>query len=271
MKPPFILSWMLAGFMTVQSILGRALPEQYRDTEWIRTTWIGNDWITLVVGTPLLVAALLLTRRGSIRGLLLWLGMLGYGVYNYAFYLFGAALNVFLPLYLAAFVLSAAALILALSRFPVREVTTWFKPRMPVRLIGGYLTFVAFGLTAVWMVAWAAYVFDGQTPPGGPEAFKVVAALDITLMVPPLAVGGILLWRRSPWGYVIATIAGVQGTLYLFILGVNSAVSIARDLEQAPGQLPIWGPLVVATAIATALLLVNAEGGDKNGFLRAGA
>lgn len=265
MKVPFVLSWMLAGCMAVQSILGRAFPEQYRDAEWIRTTWIGNDWITLALGTPLLVAALLLTRRGSTRGLLLWLGMLGYSVYNYAFYLFGAALNVFLPLYLAPFLLSAAALILALSRFPVTEVTTWFKPRTPVRFIGGYLTFVALGLTVVWMVAWAAYAFGGTSPPGGPEAFKVVAVLDITLMVPPLAIGGLLLWRRNPWGYILASIAGIQGTLYLFILGVNSAVGISRGLEQAPGQLPIWGPLVVATAIAATLLLVNVEGRATSG------
>lgn len=263
MHLPFVLSWMLVGCMAVQALLGRAFPGQYRDPEWIRMTWIGNDWITLVVAVPLLIAGLMLMRRGSIRGVLLWLGLLGYGLYNYAFYLVGAALNAFFPLYITSFLLAVVALILALARLPVAEAAGWFTPGTPVRLVGGYLAAVALGLTFIWMMAWAAYVFDGQPPPGGPEAFQIVAALDITLMVPPLAAGGVLLWRRRPWGYVIASIAGIQGTLYLFILGVNAAVGIARGLEQAPGQLPIWGPLVVATAIATALLLTNVKGLDR--------
>ena len=61
--------------------------------------------------------------------------------------------------------------------------------------------------------------------------------------MPALGSGGLLLWRRSAWGYLIATIAAIQGALYLLVLSVNSAVSIARGLEGAPGQLPIWGTL----------------------------
>ena len=60
------------------------------------------------------------TQRGSVRALLLWLGTLAYAVYNYAYYLFGAALNAFFPLYVAALITAALALILALfaiSRF----------------------------------------------------------------------------------------------------------------------------------------------------------
>ena len=43
MKVPFDLSVVLAGFMAVQSVLGLVFPEQYRDVEWIRATWFGND------------------------------------------------------------------------------------------------------------------------------------------------------------------------------------------------------------------------------------
>ena len=102
MKVPYILSAVLAALMVVQSVLGLVFQGQYRDVEWIRATWFGNDWVTLVMVVPLLVASLLLARRGSIRGLLLWLGMLGYGAYNYAYYLLGAALNAFFQLYIVA-------------------------------------------------------------------------------------------------------------------------------------------------------------------------
>jgi hypothetical protein len=81
-------------------------PAQYRDVEWIRATWYGNDWVTLAVAVPLMLIGRVRARAGSARGLLLWLGVMGYAAYNYAFYLFGAALNVFFPLYVALLVLA---------------------------------------------------------------------------------------------------------------------------------------------------------------------
>jgi hypothetical protein len=260
MKVPYILSAVLAVLMVVQSMLGRVYPGQYRDVEWIRLTWFGNDWLTLVVAVPLLVASVLLARRGSDRGLLLWLGMLGYGAYNYAYYMLGAALNAFFPLYIAALLLSVVTLILVLSRIEVAEIAARFRPKTPVRVVGGYLVFVGVGLTFVWMGMWAAYIFAGQPTPIESEAFKLVAALDITIIVPALALGGVLLWRRNTWGYIVAVIAGIQGSLYLLVLSINSAVAILRGLAEAPGELPLWGTLALTTTAVTFLLLGNVRG-----------
>jgi hypothetical protein len=104
---------------------------------------------------------------------------------------------------------------------------------------------------------WAAYIFAGQPTPIEPEAFRLVAALDITIMVPALASGGVLLWQRNAWGYIVAAIAGVQGSLYLLVLSINSAVAILRGLAEAPGELLQWGPLTIITTAVTALLLAN--------------
>ena len=220
-------------------------------------TWFGNDWVTLVVAVPLLIAALVRVRQGSTRGLLLWLGMLGYSIYNYAFYLFGVALNAFFPLYITILILSVTTVILVLSHIDIAEVVTSFAPTTPVRIIGGYLMFVAVTFFVVWLGMWAAYAFAGTPTPIEPEAWKLVAALDLTMMMPALGLGGVLLWRRNGWGYLIAAIAAVQGALYLLVLSVNSVVSIARGFEEAPGQLPVWGTLFVVTAAAATLLLAN--------------
>jgi len=107
---------------------------------------------------------------------------------------------------------------------------------------------------------WGAYAFAGRPTPIEPEAFKIVAALDLSLMVPTLAVGGVLLWRRQPWGYLIATIAAIQGAWYLLVLSVNSAIAISRGLAAAPGELPFWGPLASFTTLAALVLLRSASG-----------
>src|SRR6186997_523856 len=100
------LSTVLLAVMLTQAITGLAFQTAYRDVEWIRATWFGNDWVTLIVAAPLLFIGLARTAVGSVRGLLLWLGLIGYALYNYAFYLFGAALNAFFPIYVVAVVLA---------------------------------------------------------------------------------------------------------------------------------------------------------------------
>jgi hypothetical protein len=184
--------------------------------------------------------------------------MIAYAIYNYAFYLFGAALNVLL-LYVLALVVAVVAILLALSRLDVAVVARSFRPAAPVRALGGSLMCIGIGLALVWIAMWAAHVFAGRPTPVDPEAFKIVAALDLAMMVPALTAGGILLWRRRPWGYVIASLASIQGALYLLVLSVNSVIAIRRGLASAPDELPVWGTLLIVTTVIAVVLLANVQ------------
>lgn len=260
MSSAYKVSAILLVLMVVQGVLGLGYSEAYRDVERIRLTWFGNDMVTLVVAVPLLLTGLLLSGRGSVRGLLLWFGGLGYGVYNYAFYMLGAALNVFFPVYLAAFVLALIGLILGMFNVSHAEVKAKYREAMPVHLLGGYLAFVGLGLFAVWMTMWGRFILGGFPLPVDEEAFRLVAALDLTIMVPALTIGGSLLWMRRSWGYIIAPVAAVQGSLYLLVLTVNAGISLSHGAAEPPGELPIWGPLLIATIVATAVLLAYIRG-----------
>ena len=263
LRSAYLLTMIVVALMGAQAILGLLFQAQYRDADWIVATWFGNDWFTLVVAVPMFAVALMSAGRGSIRGFLLWAGMLGYGVYNYAYYLFGAALNAFFPLYVLVFVLSSVTLILVLSHMEVESVIAGFEPDTPVRLVGGYLVLVGVSLSGVWLTMWAAYAFAGQTTPVEPEAFKLVAALDLSLMVTALVIGGVMLWHKQPWGYIMAAVAGIQGALYLMVLSVNSIVAIERGFVQAPGELPVWGMLAVLTTIMVGLFLSHVRGEQR--------
>jgi hypothetical protein len=251
------LSVVLLGVMVSQASMGLVFPAVYRDVEWIRAAWYGNDWVTLAIASPLLVTGLVRATGGSVRGLLLWLGLIGYAVYNYAFYLFGAALNAFFPVYVLALVLAVVALIIVLSSTDMARVAESLRPTTPTRLIGGALIFIGTGLASVWIAIWSAYVFAGRPTPVEPEAFKLVAALDLSLVVPALIGGGVLLWRRKSWGLVISGIASIQGALYLLGLSVSSVVAIRRGLASAPGELPLWAPLTIFTTIVALVVVAN--------------
>jgi hypothetical protein len=257
MGVPRKLTLTLAALMTAQSLTGLMAPEQYRDAEWIKATWYGNDWLTLIVAVPLLFMSGLRARRGSARAFLLWAGAVGYAVYNYAFYLLGAALNAFFPVYVVSVVLAAVMLILSLGTLDASVIRLSARPAAPLPLIGGSFVIIGLGLAVVWIAMWAAHVFAGRPTPVDPEAFRLVAALDLSMMVPALVSGGVLLWRRRPWGVVLAAIAGVQGSLYLAVLSINSLIAIERGLARWPGELVVWAPLAAVTVIVTLLLLVS--------------
>ncbi len=42
------------ALMTLQALLGLACPTAYRDADWLKATWLGNDWITLLVAAPMM-------------------------------------------------------------------------------------------------------------------------------------------------------------------------------------------------------------------------
>lgn len=99
-----LLSVMIAGLMLVQAVTGLLMPGQYGDVVWIAAAWFGTDWVTLIVAVPLLIVGLVGAARGSVRGVLLWLGLFGYAAYNDAFYPLGAALTTAIAVRLPAHV-----------------------------------------------------------------------------------------------------------------------------------------------------------------------
>ncbi len=88
LKTAYILSVFIAILAALTSIGGLLRPDLYRDNPFVKTTWLGNDAVTLFIAIPILVAALVYSARGSAKGQLIWMGMLDYMLYNYAFYIF---------------------------------------------------------------------------------------------------------------------------------------------------------------------------------------
>jgi hypothetical protein len=266
LRSAYVLSAIIVILAIVVSAGGLFTDDLYRDNALVTAGWFGNDLVTLVVAVPVLVAALILSMRGSLRAWLVWLGMLGYTLYNYAFYLFGAAFNRFFLLYVALFALSIFALIFELAQLDVNEVARRFQARTPVKWISGYMLFVAVGLGGVEVAQSLSFAVTGQVPqvivdvahPTG-----VIFALDLSLVVPFFALGAIWLWERRPWGYVLGAILNIKGAVYMLAL-IGASVSAARaDFPGAAAQIPLWGFLLAGSLIASGLLLGNVQSAQE--------
>ena len=239
-KAACILSAIIALLALVASAGGLFLKGLYRDNAWVTPQLQGGDLVTLVVAVPLLIASLIGSMRGSPRAQLIWIAMLGYMLYNYAFYLFAAAFNVFFLIYVALFSLPIFALISALARMDVDAIGRQFRAATPVKWISAYMLFFAFVLGGMWIAQTLGFVASGKVPQvilDSGQSTSIVFALDLSLLVPGLVLGAILLWQRRSWGYLLAAVMMIKATTYALALIAMGAFSASVSGS--------WEPLVV--------------------------
>ncbi len=229
------------------TIYGKGL---YRfDSLSIAMQAIPQDIVTLIVGVPMLVIALLMYRTGSLRGRLLFAGTLGYFLYTYASYAFGASYNPMFLVYIALFTLSLYAFVLAMLGLDIQYLTAHVSERLPRRGIAILFFVMAAFLCFMHLGRLVPPLFNG-TVPEVIETYTTdaVAVLDLGLIMPAAILAGILLWRKQPWGYLLAALLLIKG----FTLATAvSAMAIGQKLAGVAVTLPelIMFPLLTAFII----------------------
>jgi hypothetical protein len=259
--PPSRLGWpdavsaVIAVLMVVASLGGLFLPGLYRDNTWATAAFRGTDLATLLLAVPVLAVALVLARRGSERARLVWFAVLGYNVYNYAFYLFGTAFNDFFLLYAALESLSLITLVFAIPavaaiRCPVR--------RARARVVAGYMAVVGVMFGAMWVAQAVQFLASGTVPKVIGDSglhTSIVFALDLTLIVPAMLIGAVLLWRGHGAGVVLGVAMNVIGVLYMAALACAGAFQAHAGISGASWAAPPYLELAITSLAACWLLL----------------
>lgn len=86
---------------------------------------------------------------------------------------------------------------------------------------------------------------------------KLGIVLDLTVLVPPYLVAAVLLWRRRPWGFVLATLVLVSSVLHQVSYPV---ALIAQKLAGAPDAVtfdPLEPVILLVYVAATVGLLAG--------------
>lgn len=126
------------------------------------------------------------------------------------------------------------------------------------------MLFIAFGLSFLWIGSSMKFVADGVVPEyiemtGHPTG--IVYALDLSLLVPVLLLGGILIWRREAWGFILAAISLIKGATYTLVLTVNSLLTASH------AETPIWFSTTALSLVAIGFLLGNMKSADEGEIL----
>ena len=180
---------------------------------------IGTDIVTLLIGIPLLITGIVLSRRGSLRGQLLLTGALGYFLYTYGAMCFLTAFNPLFLIYVALFSLSLFGFILSMSHLDVDNVARHISDRFPRRSVAVYFIIVAVFLTLAWLGLVASPSLTWSPPTGLESAITmVIQALDLGVIVPTSFITAILLLKKLAWGYALSSV------LLLKILTMGAAL-----------------------------------------------
>ncbi|MBI9101438.1 MAG: hypothetical protein JEY99_03405 [Spirochaetales bacterium] len=171
-----------------------------------------QDWVTIVLGIPLLLTGLLLFRRGSFRGLLLLTGTLGYFLYTYISYCFLVSYNRLFLLYVILFAVSLYGFIISFVQLFKGDISAHFPESFPRKSLGIFFILTGVMLLFLWLGRIIPSM-DGNTPPFGLEIYTtlVIQAMDLALIVPAAVISGMALLQKKNLGYGLGAVIVVKG------------------------------------------------------------
>jgi hypothetical protein len=253
-----VVSAIVAMASVVASVGGLSMKDVYQDdTSWATAALRGGDLVTLVVAVPILALAMVLAGRGSARARLVWIGALAYTVYNFAFYVFGAAFNDLFLVHVVAFSGSILALILTMASLDASAIARAYRVRASVRAVAGFLMLVGVVFATLWSVFSISYAVTGRLSLGAAplDGMHTVFAIDLSLMAPAMALAGVLLWRGTPWGYVTGAAMSVFGAVYQLNLAAAGWFQANAGVEGAKRIDPIGAIFILAFLVAAVIMI----------------
>lgn len=223
------------------------------------------DFVTLVLGIPLLIASLYFTNRGSFRGKLMLTGTLGYFLYTYMSYTF---LWMYNPLFIVYVILMSACLyafLLNFMSFEIDKVPAMFNEKLPTKFLGAFQLFVGFAIGLLWLGKIAPSILYSAIPVGLEHyTTLVIQGMDLGIVVPTAFLSGILIIRRKPFGYLLSSVIIIKGVTMLTSISAMIINMVLKGVEVNTAELVIFPVFNLSAVICLIILMKNIKGSQTN-------
>lgn len=225
------------------SIAGIFFPV-YRDNLLIASVWKGNDLVTLFVACPLLLYTLLHLHKGFLKVQVLWLGVTWYFVYNYFFYLYGAAFNVLFIFYILIVILSLLSFIFGLVDLVISIKTNLYLSlsKRTLLISRSFLIFFSTLMGLAWIALSISYWFTQTVPLAITQTDHptgVIFATDLIFLVTPLLLSATFLFKKHLLGVLLTPIILVKCVLYPLVF-VASGIIVYLNTQVYDVLTPIY-------------------------------
>jgi hypothetical protein len=236
----------IALLLAITAVAGLFWPATYaRETSYSRTGGYASDLVDLALVVPVLLISGIKGYRGSIPARLVWLGTLGYLLYNFVIYAFGVHFNALFLVYCATLSLCLYATIFSLPFIPLEEIAETCAPRAPRNTTAIVFLLLAAPTAAFDLRDDIVAILAGRIPQEIIDAnmpVNFVHVLDLGFLLPALCITAFLQFRRKPAGYALAPI-------FLTLLAIMSVelVSIMAVMGRAGFGMSL--PMIIFFAV----------------------
>lgn len=256
---PHALSGALAVAATMSAAVSLGVPSVLTGAAVGNGNLRGTALIVLVLGIPVLLTAMLRTSRGSARATIVWLGTLGYLLYQAVLFCFATPINaLFLPYvaYLGLGMWSIVALVPAIDRPAFAER---LSPGTPFRTVAAFTLVITVGNAAAWLSAIVPALVDGDPASllkGTGLLTNPVYVQDLAIWLPLFTVAACACWQRRPWGYLVTGAALVM--LALEGVGVATDQWFGSQADpSSPAASMTMVPVFAGLAVVIGLVLAR--------------
>jgi len=226
-------------FGEIVEIYGRGI--YFRDSVSVAAQGLASDFITLVIGVPILLVSAFYAYKGSYRFSLILLGTVGYFLYTYTSYVFLWFYNPLFILYVILMSLSFFTLVLLMMSFSLTHIKDHFKSHMPVKLFGIYQVIIGVLIGFLWLGKIAPTITQGGAPEGLEHyTTLVIQGMDLGFVVPVAILSGLLLIKRKPMGYLLTSIVAVKGLTMLLAISAMIINQLLNGVDVHIAELIIF-------------------------------
>lgn len=258
MEVSYLLSSLLVLATAFASAVGFFNSGIFRDPPMTAGNAQGTALVLLVVGVPLLIASMIMTARGSARAGIVWLASLGYVLYNSVLFTFAVTFNRLFLVYVAMFALSLWSLISMLLQVDANRLRERFPDRTPVRWFSIYLVAASLLFAVAWMADIVPALVNHTLPNSLDKTVMLtnpIEVVDLSITLPLLALAGVWIWRRRPWGYLLAGVLTVMLTVETLGVAVDQTFGHRSDPTQSLAAVPLMVALTVIGLVVSVVYM----------------
>jgi hypothetical protein len=212
---------------------------------------LAQDAVSLVLVSPAWLILAVLALRGSLRALLLWLGVLTFTFYNYVIYAFSVPFGPLFPVWVAVLGLSLFSLIGGIVSLDHEKASARFTKPAAVRGAAWFLIVMGALFGLLWLSEDVPALLTGRVPKSVIDMAlptNPVHVLDLSFFLPAVIAAGVLALRGNPLARVLAT-------PFIVFLALTGMPILATPVVQAVrGEAAAWGMVIpIGTIVAVSL------------------
>lgn len=255
----YIMSSVLGLAAAAAAGLTVAFPSVLSGVAGANGNLLGTAVVVLVVGVPVLAVAILGSWRGSTRAFVVWLGTLGYLLYQAVLFCFATPLNTFFLFYVAYLGLAVWSVVFLVRGTDLAAFGLSLSPRLPIRSVAGFALVLMVLNAAAWLGGILPAVFSDN-----PRAFLTDTGLltnpvyiqDLAIWLPLLATAAVAAWRHRVRGQLVTAAMLTMFVLECISISVDQYFGSRADPTSSGSSMAMVPAFAAAAVIISVPLVV---------------